>query len=198
MLKTSDFSESSRVLTCFSGELGLLRVSAKGVKRKGSKNLPVSQPFAFSRMELYRGKGDFYTLVSGEVIENFYGLASNYEAYTAAGRICGYVLDVAREELPDNETLRLLLNSLFTLAYGKQRPGVVESVFVIRLFYDMGFLPPGPELCAKKGIRCSEALNAALTHITEADLKQIFGFEISEDCAAELAKIADLVLKEEL
>ena len=197
VLKYSDFSESSRILTLLSAEYGILRVSAKAVKRKGSLNLPAAQLYAFCKYELCRGKNDIHTLVSGEPVENFYALAEDIDRFTAAGDITALVLRTVTAEQPAPDILRLYLNSLFALCYGGKAPGLVKAVFTLRLFRELGFLPDAAGVRTRFCPDCGPEAQAALTHILECDLQKLYGFRISDDLEALLAGIADRIRQEE-
>ena len=197
VVKYSDYSESSRILTLFSGEHGLIKAVAKGAKRKGSKNLPLTLPYAFCRFELVRGNGDLYTLAGGELIENFYGLSEDIDRYTAAGEITGELLKNLVQDSPEPEVLRLYLNTLFALCYTKTDTELVRSVFTLRLNYELGFIP-GPEELLKKYLpEAGEVPGMAVRHILEGDGKKLYGFRASEDVARQLGDLADRIRSEE-
>ncbi len=197
VLKCSDFSESSRMLTMYSDSLGLIRVSAKAVRRKDSMNLSSAQPFAFSRFELCRGKNNIYTLVSADLIENFYGLSHDLGRFTVAAELTGLLMKIAAEEQPDQSVLRLYLNMLFALCYTGGPGGLIRSAFVIRLFGISGFLPGAAETARKYCPGAGETLVTALEHVLGCDLKQLFGFDASEDIACGLDAIARKIEAEE-
>ena len=197
VLKYSDFSESSRILTLLSAEYGILRVSAKAVKRKGRLNLPAAQLYAFCKYELCRGKNDIHTLVSGEPVETFYALAEDIDRFTAAGDLTSLVLRTATADQPAPDLLRLYLNTLFVLSYGDKPPELVKTVFTLRLFRELGFLPDAEGVRAMYLPESGPETQAALTHILECDLKKLYGFHISNDLAKRLAGVADRIRQEE-
>ena len=197
VLKYSDFSESSRVLTLLSAEYGILRVSAKAVRRKGSLNLPAAQLFAFCKYELCRGKNDIHTLVSGEPVENFYALSEDIDRFTAAGDITTLVLRTVTADQPAPDVLRLYLNSLFALCYGGKEPRLVKAVFTLRLFRELGFLPGADGVRLKYCPESGKEAEAALTHILECELQKLYGFRVSDDLQELLAKVAERIIQEE-
>ena len=197
VLKCSDFSESSRILTLFSDEYGLIKVSAKAVKRKDSKLLPVTQPLSFGRYQLCRGKNDLHTLTSGELIENFYGISKDIDRFTAAGEMTGELLKNLVPEEPEPDVLRLYLNSLFTLCYSEKEISFVRPVFTLRLKYELGFLAD-PEAVIKKYVPDANKVTAdVLEHIINSDLKQLYGFTVSDDIKRTIGILAEMVRSED-
>ncbi len=201
VVKYSDFSESSRILTLFSDEYGLIKAVAKGAKRKGSKNLPLTLLYAFGKFELVRGAGDLFTLSGGELTENFYSLSEDIDRYTAAAEITRELLRNAVQESPEPEVLRLYLNTLFALSYTKTDPGLIRSVFTLRLNYELGFIP-GPEELARTRIQTGtempgEAFKQAVGHILTGDIRKLYGFSASDDIKNSLAAMADRIRTED-
>ena len=206
VLKYSDFSESSRILTLFSDEFGLIKASARAARRKDSKALPLIQPFAFCRYDLCRGKNDIHTVTGGELIENFYDLTRDIGRFTAAGTVTGELLSNLVQDEPEPEVLRLYLNTLFTLCYTKKAPELVSAVFSLRLRHELGFLPEAEEVLRRNGNRNKNEnknenedgrtdndagiLKNVLSHIFSSELKQLYGFELSEDLAGTVIELA--------
>ena len=198
VLKYSDFSESSRILTLFTDKYGLLKVSAKGARRKDSKLIPLTQPFAFCRYQLCRGKNDLHTLTDGELIENFYALAEDIDRFTAAGELTAELLKNVVPDEPEPEVLRLYLNSLFALCYSNKSPALVKPVFTLRLKFELGFLSDA-DTVKQRFIPDSDPLMLnALDHIFGCELKNLYGFEISADLQEELRKLAGKIRSEDL
>ena len=198
VLKYSDFSESSRILTLFSDEFGLIKASARAARRKDSKTLPLIQPFAFCRYDLCRGKNDIHTVTGGELIENFYDLTRDIGRFSAAGTITGELLANLVQDEPEPEVLRLYLNTLFALCYTKKAPELISAVFSLRLRHELGFLPEAEEVLRRNGSKSKNEkaetdagiLKNVLSHIFNSELKQLYGFELSEDLAGTVIELA--------
>ena len=198
VLKYSDYSESSRILTLFSDEFGLIKASARAARRKDSKTLPLIQPFAFCRYDLCRGKNDIHTVTGGELIENFYDLTKDIGRFSAAGTITGELLANLVQDEPEPEVLRLYLNTLFALCYTKKAPELISAVFSLRLRHELGFLPEAEEVLRRNGSKSKNEkaetdagiLKNVLSHIFNSELKQLYGFELSEDLAGTVIELA--------
>ena len=205
MLKYSDYSESSRILTLFSDEYGLIKASARAARRKDSKMLPLIQPFAFCRYDLCRGKNDIHTVTGGELIENFYDITKDIGRFSAAGNITGELLSNLVQEEPEPEVLRLYLNTLFALCYTKKVPELISAVFSLRLKHELGFLPEADVILRRAGNINSKMstetdagiLKNILSHILYSELKQLYGFELSENLAGTVIELAGRVKTED-
>ena len=203
VLKVTEYSESSRILTALSAEYGLIGISCKGVKRRNSRELAGVQPFSFCKYRLYRGKGELYTLVSAELIESFYDLSSDVDRFMEAGKIAKEVRSVSRENYPEPDLLSLYLNTLFALSYSQKPGDLIYAVFTVRLKALMGLLPE-PEILAERwypegetGSAKKAALVQALTHITGCGFKDLYGFRVADELAALICGGAETLKKED-
>ena len=133
VLKEIPLGENGKVLTLFTKDYGKVSVAAKGVKKPGSSLVQLSQLFAYSELELYKGNSSLYTLTGGTLIEPFYGLSEDYDRIAAAGKMAVLLLKVIQENLPDEETLSLFLNSLYFINTGKREPEFVKNIFMLKM-----------------------------------------------------------------
>lgn len=198
VLKEVDFGESSKMLTAFSGEYGLLRISAKGVRRPKSASRASAQMFCYSRFELYRRTGDVYTMTGAKVQDAFYGLGSDLDAFFVAGRMAGVLLKVLQPELSDPDTMRLLLNCLYYLSTGKRSARYIQVVFMLRLLALQGFLPESEIIPELLPFPVSQGTVQALSHIAQTDMESLFRFGVSDTILEELEKVSDRMEREYL
>ena len=189
VLRAVDFGESSRMLTVFTGEYGLISVRARGVRRAKSKLSACTQPFCYSRFELCKKQGEVYTLTGGTVLEAFYGLSGDLEAFYTAGYMGKLLLRILQPDLPDPETLRLLLNSLYFLATGKREHRYVKCVFLLKLACIQGVMP------TSLGVLQPDT-QKALAHIQNSTLETLFQFGVSAIILEELERISVQVERE--
>ena len=202
VLRSSQYGESSKMLTAVTDELGKISISAKGASKPQGPFLASAQDFCYSVMELSEGKNGIYTLCECELINSFYDLRENLDVLFAAYEIGKTVLTVSQEQNPDNDLLRLTLNTLYCLSTTaaktraaendaeqietiiKKRIEFIRSVFYIRLASDQGFFNY-PEDFREK------ATEQAVSHITSNDFKEIFAFGLSNSSLSELSEIAE-------
>lgn len=188
VLREAQFRENDKMLTCFSDKFGKISVSVRGVKKIGSKFTAVAQLFCYSDMELYCGKGGIYTLKDAQLIESFYGLREDLDRLTVAGKILRLACKVTQEQLEDEESLRLLLNSLFFLSRGIVPKELIYCVYRMRLVAIQGYFP---------NVTCKYiGTEQALEHICEAPMEKLFGFNVSDEVLGELDGICDKLVSE--
>ncbi len=189
VLKEMPLGEADKLLTVFSQESGRITVVAKGAKKSGSRFLAAACVFAYSDMELVKGKS-MYVLRNAKLIESFYGLREDLDTLTAAADIGKITLKVIQEDLPEEETLRLLLKSLYLMEQRKRDPWFVKAVFIIRLLWIQGMLG---EIEAMSGLDTGKMLDgtkAAFEYICCAGEDKLFAFKLSPEVEKELLKCA--------
>ena len=198
VLVSHGYGETSKMLTAFTDKFGKISISAKGAAKPTGPFIACSQEFCYSSMELSEGRNGIYTLCECELINSFYALRENIDVLYTAYEIGKAVMTVAQEDFPDEDLLRLTLNTLFYLckisseAKNSEEASVtvperidfVKSVFYIRLASDQGFFDQ-PEKYREN------ACGLAVAHITECDFKELFAFSLSQAAAEELQEIAE-------
>ena len=98
ILNTRDFGEADKIATLFSIDLGKIAVKFNGVRKEKAKLKALIQPFTFIEAECFK-RGDFYTIKTGSVINNFPKIVSDYSK-----TICAYILlEIISKILPNNK-----------------------------------------------------------------------------------------------
>ena len=172
---------------------------------------------------LFKGS-DTYTINSCETIELFYNIRTDLDKLMYATYITKIITDVTTENQNSFQTLKLFLNTLYTISETDKDLDFVTSVFKLRILKILGFTPNVKECtsCRQKvdlryfsikdnGFKCtncgkldtsciqiSEATENAIKYSILADSKKIFSFSISENSLKELKIIADIYLNEKL
>ncbi len=190
VLKEMPLGEADKLLTVFSQEQGRITVVAKGAKKSGSRFLAAASAFAYSEMELVKGKS-MYVLRNARLVESFYGLREDLDSLTAAADIGKITLKVIQEELPDEETLRLLLKSLYFLEQRKRSPEMVKAVFIIRLLWLQGMIGKMEEMNPGEAERLKSGTRAAIDYICSAGEDKLFAFKLSKEVERELYEYAE-------
>lgn len=192
VLKETPLGENGKLLVVFTKEHGRISVAAKGVKKPGSSLVQLSQLFAYSQLELYKGNSTLYTLTGGNLIEPFYGLADDFDRISAAGKMAIALLKVIQEDLPDEETLRLFLNSLYFISTGKREPNFVKNVFMLKMMQYQGILPEVHEIEEIWRKKLEIGTVNALEHIFSSEIGELFAFGVSDTVYGELESIAEM------
>ena len=148
VLRSRPYKENDIILTLFTPELGVFAAICRGVRRQRKIPAVYCQPFCYSEFKLFVGRS-MPIVDDAEVIEQFYGLRSDVAKLSLAQYLADICAQIP-ENLPDPETLRLLLNSLFLISSGKVRDTVVKVVFELRYAALHGYAPSG-NVCASCG-----------------------------------------------
>ena len=77
------YKEKDKLIHIFSVELGKITAILRGVSQPKSKLKFGGQPFCFGKFDL-AGNKDFYVVKGIELIDSFYDLTVDYDAYTLA------------------------------------------------------------------------------------------------------------------
>ncbi len=203
VLKETAYGEGDKVLTVLVENMGKIQVWAKGARRVKSVLLSASHPFTYSEFTLVQKRGSYYCN-SASVIESHFKLRSDLERLSLAGYFADVVCHVVQENQPDNEILKLFLNSLYLLTYSQKTQAHIKAVFELRLMAEAGFTPElhscircgtsenaltafdmsGGMLCC----RCAEnqssvsgSIHKALCFVTEQPISNIFSFVLTPD-----------------
>lgn len=218
ILRETLYKETSKILTVLTSDAGLLTVTAKGARRKGSKLAPSAQLLCFSDMTL-SGTQDHWTLTEANTIEQFEGLRFDLERL-ALGAYFAQILEVVCEEdIPNPALLSLGLHSLYRLSEGKKEIGLIKAAFEFRLMMLAGFMPQAdccvichkempssPVLGLKEGaVFCQSCLSSevgpysclcessllALRYCLSANLNKMFSFSITGEAKKRFEKAAE-------
>lgn len=185
VLKEMPLGESDKLLTVFSQEQGRISVVAKGAKKPGSRFLAAASAFAYSDMELVKGRS-MYVMRNANIISSFYGLREDLDILTAAAEIARITLKVIQEELPDPETLELLLKALTFLEQKKRSPRLVAAVFTIRLLCIQGMIADLNSMDLRGAFQLKSGTRAAFNYICTAPDEKLFAFKVSDEVEQEL------------
>lgn len=196
VLKESPLGENGKLLVIFTKNYGKMTVAAKGVKKPGSSMVQLAQLFAYSHLELYRGSSALYTLTGGSLIEPFYGLSEDYDRISEAGKMAYYTLKVIQEDLPDEETLRLLLNGIYFICSGKRKPDFTRCVYLLKLLQYQGIAPEADEIEKLWNRKLLDGTATAIEHIFYSETETLFSFGVSEEVQCELEGIVSMLSHE--
>ena len=208
----SDIGDADRVLSILTAEEGLIRASAKGVRRLKNKLAGGTQLFCYAEFILYPGR-DMYSVYNCDIIESFTDICMSPEKFTYAAHLLKIINDITQEGQFADEILSLLLNSLFVLNKGEKNPLLVIRIFELRLLCITGYMPivTACSACGQSGNlfsvnanglvceNCSTLLNdcleiklgtiSAMNYICNCNRGKIFSFDVSDDVLSELNQI---------
>ncbi len=166
------------------------------------------QLFAYSEIVVYeaRSKTGLYKLNEATVLEAFPNIRFSLEKLAYASYFAEIANNAVGEDSPDEETLRLLLNSLFALERDLCSMEKIKTVYEWRIAAISGYEPQLADCCAcgesdnemflslsEGRIFCSKCaadksgcakltpvMRQILKYICEAESKKIFSFDTNE------------------
>lgn len=140
IIRQRDIGEADRIYTVLTKELGMIEVSAPGVKKTKSKLAGNAQLFGYSDFLLFRGK-KLYRLRSAQSVRSFFRLRQDVTKMALASYFCDllYYFTPALEDAWDY--LRLLLNCFAFLEENRKDERQLRAIFELRLLRLAGFAP---------------------------------------------------------
>ncbi len=219
VIQQTNYAEADRILHIFTEKLGIVSVIAKGARKYKSHQGAPSQLLYYSSFTLVSGK-QMYTLRGASGITSFFSLSESLEKLA----LCTYLFDITKalvpSNLPENNVLSLLLNTLYILQ-NKQRPiSLIKAVYELKLLALTGFMVSSGECsscgingsfdayfsplngtvvcdscnCAPDSIKISDATRMAMEYIISNDAEKIFSFKMSDESLEELKSVSERFL----
>ena len=140
VLREVDVGEYDKMLTVLTAELGKISVFARGAKRLKSPDFVACQVYAYSVLTVKTMHDKYYLCESGRS-ECFFGIRDSLEGAALAAYIADVACDIALEDQPEAELLRLVLNSLYSIAKKLKPPMQIKAAFELRAVSEAGFMP---------------------------------------------------------
>ena len=219
VLKRTKVGDNDAILTVFTDSLGVIKISAKGIKSLKNKSFAGASLFSFSDFVLRPAKSMYY-LVSAEQKASFYNLSTNIERLAFATYIADITSYVLMESDPEPKVLALILNTFYLLANSSGELRQVKSVYEIKLLSYIGvgmvvgnclscgisenlyyFTKEGGMLCPNCKGKFSDAVliskdcASALFYIVNSEDKKAFSFKVPQKTLEELEYITESFLK---
>ena len=218
VLRVVPTSDGASLLTLLTQSRGKITLSAPGSRAVNSQRHSLCQPFAYGEFFVTEQRADRWVLKEGTLKESFYPLREDLAHFALASYFADVVLQVATQEEDQAGLLRLLLNSLYVLAYRDKPNWFVKAVFEWRLTAEMGYQPDltscmdcgkerghftfaiseGQLLCidcmqkegAPIGVHLEHSL-PLLRSVLMVPLQKIFSFEPGEAMRKEFSSLAE-------
>lgn len=136
VLKATPLREADRTYAILTRDLGLVRASASGVRKEGSKLRGALEPFVISQISLVRGK-EFWRITSAEVVRQVPASAGLGRPLALLERLVPgeaahpELFDTVEENLLAEETT-LVANILHQLGYLKREDLGLEKKELVK------------------------------------------------------------------
>lgn len=220
VLKEKAVGENGKFIDILTAENGVIELTVKGARKINSQFLSSTQLFAYSEF-CYSESGKYRFLNSAEPIRIFYNLRNSLSKVSLA---CYFseILRFCAEPQPDNDILRLFLNTLHFLEKDLRDEKMLKTIFELRLMSEIGFMPDvvGCHGCGafepeeiffsmhEGCFYCRDCFNnnpdewykinisvlSAMRHILLTDFDRLFNFRTSENTMNTLAYISEKYL----
>lgn len=215
VIREQTIGESDRLVTLLTADFGLVKAFVRRAKQIKSRLGSATTLFAYSDFSLYKSK-DAFVVDDASPIEVFFGLRKDIDRLTLAQYFAQLAYEMSAEEQPEEEVLRLTLNSLYLLCKGEKSLAQIKAVFELRAICLGGYMPSilacdncgtyetemmyfdtleGKiycENCPKAGAeRVPKNVITALRFICLTEPNKIFSFSLSEENLKLLSDIAE-------
>jgi len=151
--KEVKYGDTSRIITLITKDYGKISAIANNVRTGKSKLLSGLSLFVYSDFVLYEGKGkssSLYRINEINVREPFKSIKESIDKMAYASYFADVVNKIVKENNPDQEMLRLLLNVLYFIDKDAADFELLKPVFEIKTAEICGYSPDFSE-CGKCG-----------------------------------------------
>jgi DNA repair protein RecO (recombination protein O) len=227
VLRAVDYKESDKILTLLTPQSGKVTASAPGSRKRGSAIAAGTQLLTYSDLVLYEYRGR-WSVKEAAVERQFRGVEADVERLSLGCYFAEVAEALAVEDLPAQELLSLVLNSLHVLDKQPQKPlELVKAVFELRVMCLSGYepildacavcgveTPEEPRFHLKEGVlHCAacrgdvgEGISlplgadtlAAMRHIVYGDPKRLFSFQLPPAALKQLSGVCEAYLMTQL
>jgi DNA repair protein RecO (recombination protein O) len=140
VLKTMPFRSSSLIVTFFTPQFGKVRGVVKGVHREGEIRQAGFELFTHAEYIFYEKKrSDLHLISDASILESHHALRDRLGGIAYASYFCELVDELTEVQDPHPKIFDLLRESFHFLPVIP--PPRLETVFVIQLLREMGWLP---------------------------------------------------------
>ncbi len=140
VLKCTDYSETSKIVTIYTRDYGKVRILAKGAKRKKSEFLGILEPLSLLEIVYIESRKSLHILKEAYLIDSNLEIRERLSRIASGLSFLSLIERTQPDEDPDPAIFELLSSSLSAL----QRvplPENVPLVFQLRLLEHFGKLP---------------------------------------------------------
>ncbi len=199
-LHTRNWRESSKIVTLFCQDLGIINALARGALRPKSGLGAALDLFAHSQVVLYLREGRDLALVgSADLLNAHSGIVNDYQRFLVATTIVSFVREIFLHNHAEPKVFRLLKSSLEVLSTGSAQGDFSALIgsFIIKTTAFLGFRP-----MLERCVFCYSSLQ-----LLEGDGQSLLGFDLIKggvvcpDCRSRVKErigVADLILLKRL
>ncbi|MBQ6590495.1 MAG: DNA repair protein RecO [Lachnospiraceae bacterium] len=192
VLSSMPVGEYDRRIELLTREKGRISCFARGARRQGNPLMGACLPFCFGTFRIREGRSA-NTLVEAKVTHFFEKIREDMEATCYASYFAEVLRYITRENNDESALLLLAFQSFRALESGRIPCRLIRAVFEIRMLRIEGeFLPP------READGFTPSALRAVAHITEAPVRTLYTFAVSEAVLGQLEHIAEVSMERSL
>ncbi|MBQ2824635.1 MAG: DNA repair protein RecO [Clostridia bacterium] len=219
IIKQQNIGEQDRLVTILTRDRGVIRAFVRQGKNIKSRNCASTGLLCYSEFKLYKGKQDYYTVETAQLINMFSELKKELTKLSLAEYFCEVAAAVCPMEQEAEEHLRLILNALYLLSKGDIEELLIKAAVEMRLASISGYMPDllmcprcgeyesdemyfllsGQLYCKEcfekaplpQGVKITKGITLALRHLVFAEDKKLFSFTLSKESLRRLSEITE-------
>lgn len=212
VLRETNYSEASKILTVFTKDYGLISVMAQGCRNLKSKLRGVSQKFSYGIFTIHYRENGVSNLRTVDILDPFLTVLSDIEKISYAT----YLLELSEQVVKESDHLEvfdLLIASLKKMNEGYS-PSIITNILELKLLDYLGIRPviDGCSICGStkdivtvsandggylcKNCMTNQKIYSARTvklirMLFYVDISKITKLEIHEDTRREIAEFIE-------
>lgn len=140
VLKELSYKENDKILHVLSRTRGKIQIISKGSKKSNSHLINASQLFAYSNCSMTVSR-DMYILTAADLIDNFYNLKNNMEAFFNGNYILELISYVAQENEVDYRIFDMTVSALHYLSTNSKAFDRLTAAYELKLASMLGYKP---------------------------------------------------------
>lgn len=140
ILKEVNYKENDKILHALSRTRGKIQIISKGSKKNNSHLINASQLFAYSKCTLAASK-DMYVLTSAVVLNSFYNLKNNIDAYYHGCYILELISFIAQDNEYDFKVFDMTVSALKYMCTYSKDFDKLTAFYELKLASMLGYKP---------------------------------------------------------
>lgn len=214
VIKSVDYNESDKILTLLTFEKGKITVNAKGVRKKKSKLSHIARVLYCGEFEILVTQNR-NILIGATLLIDISNISKDLESFYYAAHYVDIASSIIMEELPDEDIIKLLLNTLYILAKGIVNIKLLTVIYELRIVLIQGLAPhmeaciecgkkeekmkfsinEGGLVCCIEGMNISNTCIKAMEYILTCKKKQLYRFNVPNKVIDELYYISRIYIE---
>jgi len=170
VLRSTNFSESSKIVTFYSSQFGKIKGIAKGARSAKNKFGSSLEIFSLVTLVFYQKKTDIQLISQCDLENTFFNIRNDLVKTAYASYFIELINKTIEGAQESEQIFSLILNALITLETTNVEPEVLAHFFEIRLLKMLGCIPVF-DRCVNCGVK-----------ITNARFSLSLGGVLNEEC----------------